>query len=323
MNELSEFLVSSTTDITSAQPMKLTEQLIDNTVIQNELEKRKISLEQLHSKLQTITDQEELDSIKGLFQAFSLSLLSIVFSNLVFEEKLARLNEHWLIMRQANALQEENLLLTQTCAKQFWAEYHELSEFLDDTSRQLLEIRPCSTSREHIEHEQEKYNQLLKNFSSKQAKFQDILQQYSLQLLSFISNNQQETEDIQCCIHELEQKWYNTQTDFNTCQNQLSEARMKSTEFNTKLENVSTWFDETSSLTVSMEEDKNNDFEHIRTVKEHLDKKYLDIINLKQDYTDIQQEDGCIREEKANLVEEQFEEIDSKWTQLNDQVQEQ
>jgi len=69
MNELSELLVSSTTDIVSAQPIKLTEQLVDNTVVQTELEKRKISLEQLHSNLQTlkqtITNQEDMDSIKG------------------------------------------------------------------------------------------------------------------------------------------------------------------------------------------------------------------------------------------------------------------
>jgi hypothetical protein len=69
MNDLSELLVSSTTDIISAQPVKLTEQLIDNTVVQTELEKRKISLEQLHSNIQifkqTITNQEDMDLIKG------------------------------------------------------------------------------------------------------------------------------------------------------------------------------------------------------------------------------------------------------------------
>ncbi len=74
MNDLSELLVSSTTDIISAQPIKLTEQLVNNAVIQNELEKRKISLEQLHSNIQilkqTITNPEDIDSIKGKFICF-------------------------------------------------------------------------------------------------------------------------------------------------------------------------------------------------------------------------------------------------------------
>jgi len=97
---------------------------------------------------------------------------------------------------------------------------------------------------------------------------------------------------------------------------------IKSNEFNAKLESVSTWFDDTSSLTTDIQ-DKNNEFERIRTVKEHLDKKYMDIINLKQVYTDIEQENEYVTEEKANPVEEQFGEIDSKWTQLNDKIQEQ
>jgi hypothetical protein len=65
MNQLSELLVSSTTDTISAQPIKLTEQLVDNTVVQNELEKRKLTLEQLKSSLKTIKKQEDTDSIKG------------------------------------------------------------------------------------------------------------------------------------------------------------------------------------------------------------------------------------------------------------------
>jgi len=226
-------------------------------------------------------------------------------------------------MKQANDLHEENLLLIQTTANQFWSEYNELSIFLDNISKQLLEIHPCSTSYEYIEHEQEKYNQLITDFLNKQIKYQEFLQQYSLQLLTLISNNQQETEDIQCCIHELEQKWNRIQTDLNTCQNQLSEAMIKSAEFNAKLESVSIWFDETSSLTTTIEDDNNNQFEHIRTVKENLDKKYMDIVNLKQDYTDIEQQNEYVMEEKTNLIQEQFEEIDLKWTQLNDKIQEQ
>jgi len=76
MNELSELIVSSTTDIISAQPMKLAEQLVDHTVVANELEKRKISLEQLQ---QMITNQDEIDSIKGCFVLFSKSFRSLSF----------------------------------------------------------------------------------------------------------------------------------------------------------------------------------------------------------------------------------------------------
>ncbi|CAF4931413.1 unnamed protein product, partial [Rotaria socialis] len=69
MNELSELLVSSTNDQISAQPIKLSEQLLDSAAVQNELEKRKIALEQLHSNIETLkrmmTTPEDLDSIKS------------------------------------------------------------------------------------------------------------------------------------------------------------------------------------------------------------------------------------------------------------------
>jgi len=69
MNELSELLVSSTTDAISAQPIKLSEQLINNTAVQNELEKQKFVLEQLHSNIQRFTQMiinpEDTDLVKG------------------------------------------------------------------------------------------------------------------------------------------------------------------------------------------------------------------------------------------------------------------
>lgn len=232
------------------------------------------------------------------------------------DEKLSQFNENLLIMKQSNDLQGESLLLTQTITTQFWSEYTELSKFLDNISKELLEIHPCSTSSEHIEHEREKYNELITKFSNKQIKFREFLQQHSVQLLSLISNNQQETTDVQYSIHELEQKWNDVQRDLNICQQQLSQAMIKSSEFNAKLESVSTWFDETSSLPTTSKDNNNNDFEHIRTVKEDLDKKYMDIVNLKQDYTNIEQQN-------ESIIEEQFEEIDSKWTKLNDKIQEQ
>ena len=69
MNELSELLVSSTSDPVSLQPVKITEQIIDNTVVQSELEKRKLALEQLHSNIETfrqnMANSEEMNSIEG------------------------------------------------------------------------------------------------------------------------------------------------------------------------------------------------------------------------------------------------------------------
>jgi hypothetical protein len=69
MNELSELLVSSATDTLSAQPIKISEQLLDNVAVQSELERRKIALEQLHSNIETLkqmmTNPDDMDSIKG------------------------------------------------------------------------------------------------------------------------------------------------------------------------------------------------------------------------------------------------------------------
>jgi hypothetical protein len=57
--------------------MKLAEQLVDHTVVANELEKRKISLEQLQ---QMITNQDEINSIKGCFVLFFLNHLDLCLS---------------------------------------------------------------------------------------------------------------------------------------------------------------------------------------------------------------------------------------------------
>ncbi|CAF0847061.1 unnamed protein product [Rotaria sordida] len=318
MNELSELLVSSTGDTISAQPIKLSEQLLDNAAVESELERRKIALEQLHSNIVTLkqitTNPEDIDSIKAL------------------DEKFTQLNEHWLIMKQANDIRTENLLLTQTCANTFWSQHNELTTFLNNIDKQLSQIRPRSTSREHIEHEKEKYQQLMNDFSNNEIKYKEILHQHSPLLLTLISNNQDETDDIQRNLNELEQEWNRIEINLNQCQNQLEQAMIESNEFNNKLERVSTWFDDTL-FPLPIED--NNEFERIRIFKEHLDCKYLDIINLKQDYTDIEQHkqqrtDGTIQQdehdmeetEKTNLVEEQLINIDSKWTQLNEKVQE-
>ncbi|CAF4590423.1 unnamed protein product, partial [Rotaria sp. Silwood2] len=249
MNELSELLVSSTADAISAQPIKLSEQLLDSTVVHNELEKRIHALEQLHSNIETfkqiITNTEDMDLVK------------------VADEKLALLTQHWLIMKQTNDLREENLLLTQVCANKFWSEYNELSTILNNISQQLSQIRPRSTSRQYLENEQEKYNQLVKDFSNNEIKYQEILQKYGLQLLTLISDNQQETDDIHRCLYELVQQWNQLQTDLNICQQELKQSMIKSDELNAKLENVSTWFDDKSSFTTNIE--TNNEFEHIRT----------------------------------------------------------
>jgi len=253
--------------------------------------------------------------------------------NLVLDEKLTLLNDHWLIMKQANDIRTENLLLTQTCANTYWSEHNELSTNLNNIEKQLSQIRPRSTSREHIEREKDKYNQLSNDLLINKIKYQEILHQHSSQLLALISNNPEESKEIQHSLNELEQEWNRIENNFTICQNELDQAMIESAEFNSKLERVSTWFDDTS-FPITIE--NNNEFQHIRTFKEHLDCKYLDIVNLKQDYTDIEQHkqqriDGTIQQdehdmeehEKTNLVEQQLSNIDSKWTQLNDKIQEQ
>ena len=71
-------------------------------------------------------------------------------------------------MKQANDIRTENLLLTQTCADTYWSQHNELSTFLNNIDKQLSQIRPRSTSREHIEREKDKYNQLSNEFMNKQ-----------------------------------------------------------------------------------------------------------------------------------------------------------
>ncbi|CAF4715060.1 unnamed protein product, partial [Rotaria socialis] len=146
--------------------------------VQNELEKRKIALEQLHSNIETLkrmmTTPEDLDSIK------------------ILDEKFTELNDHWSIMKQANDIRTENLLLTQACANTFWSEHGEISSFLNNISKQLSQIRPRSTSRDHIEHEREKFNQVIDDFSNNETKFKEILEQHGSILLTLVGNNPEE-----------------------------------------------------------------------------------------------------------------------------------
>lgn len=72
MNELSELLVSSSNETVTAQPIKLSEQLLDTAAVQSELERRKIALDQLNSNIETLKQiavtPEEIDAIKGNYQ---------------------------------------------------------------------------------------------------------------------------------------------------------------------------------------------------------------------------------------------------------------
>lgn len=309
MNELSELLVTSTTDTISAQPIKLSEQLLDNAAVQSELERRKIVLDQLHSNIETlktiIPESPEADSVN------------------VLEEKLNLLTEHWLIMKQANDIRTENLLLTQSSADTYWSQHNELSAFINHLGKDLADIHPRSATREHIEREKEKFNQLTTEFADNELKFKELLEEHSSKLLALICNNPEESEDIQRSVTELVDEWTQVQSNLRHRQNELNQAMIESAEFNSKLEQVSNWFDDTSFNTSP---DANNEFDRIRTFKEHLDCKYLDIVHLKQDYTDIEQPKidsiPSEQEEKVNLVEEQLNNIDVKWTQLNEKVQE-
>ena len=227
-------------------------------------------------------------------------------------------------MKQANDLRMENLLLTQTCASQFWSEQNQITSRLEQIEKELSKIRPRSTSREHVEREREKFDELNKEYVENEEKLQNLLQQQSLQLLTLINNNPDECGDIQGCINELQQDSQRLEQQFRICRDELEQAMIESAEFNAKLERVSTWFDDTS-FPIGI--DENNEFERIRTFKEHLDCKYLDIVHLKQDFSDIEQNRGehldLPERSKTNLVETQLDQIDSKWSQLNEQIQEQ
>ena len=220
-----------------------------------------------------------------------------------------------------NDLREAKLLLIEVCSNKFWLECNALSTFLYDFSQKSLQICLCSISRQYFQHEQKKLHQLRNDFSNNQIKFQEILQQHSRQLLTLISNNQQETEDIQRCLHKLEQEWTHAQTDFNAYQNNLTQTMIKLEEFNAKFPNVTTWFDYISSYATSIETD--NEIEHCRIFKEQLDNKYIDIVKLKQDHTDIEQQNEYLLVKTSSFVEEKLLEIDFKWTQLDNKIQEQ
>ena len=136
----------------------------------------------------------------------------------MLDDKLTLLNEHWLIMKQANDLRDENLVLTQSCAERFWSMRDDLMIFLHDTSEQLREIHPTSTSREHIEREQEKYQQLLNAGSQQRIKFDELMDQDSVQLLTLIDHNPEDSAVIYHSLDELKEQWNRVQTDLQACE---------------------------------------------------------------------------------------------------------
>lgn len=225
-------------------------------------------------------------------------------------------------MKQTNDLREENLLVTRVCAEKFWSEYNELTTTLNNISEQLSNIRRRSISRQYLDQEQEKLTQLTNEFTNNETKYNEIFETHCLQLVTLLANNEQEINDIQFSLIELGRQWNRLKIDLSICQIELSESIAKSDELNTKIENVSTWIEDKSSFTPNNVE-ADDELEHIRTFKEALENKYIDIISLKQDYIDIEHQNEHVPEDKPNVVEEQLVEIDSKWTQLKDKVQEQ
>ena len=109
---------------------------------------------------------------------------------LAFEKRLALLNEHWMIMKQANEIHLENLLLTQTSANQFWSEYQQFQAALEEISKKISE----NDDQTMVDH-------LIRDLTNRKQR----LQEYASQLCSFIADNQIETHDIQCLINECEQ----------------------------------------------------------------------------------------------------------------------
>ena len=240
-----------------------------------------------------------------------------------------------MIIEQATDLRDENLILTQACVERFWSMHDDLMIFLNDAAQQLLEIHPTSTSREHIEREQEKYQRLSDLSSQQRLKFDEIIEQHSVQLLTLVGDNPEESAVIDQSLDELKEQWHRVQTDLKACEQELAQAMMKSTAFNAQLERVATWLDDASFATTTVAEGKenNDELEHIRNFKEHLDGKYLDIVHLKQDYTAIEpfkqhamngtSPSQAENAEKSKFVEDQLTVIDSKWSQLNGQIQDQ
>lgn len=306
MNELAELLVSSSDELVTAQPMKLTEQLMENGALESELERRKSVLEQFQSTIEHLKDLTD-----GNDENASIEKL---------KEKFQSLNEHWTIMKRANDLRRENLLLTESCATKFWSDQSDLSSSFDRLQRALNELRPRSTSEEHIHGENEKFHRLFDEFLVEEEKLRFLLHHDAVQLLSLISANRTECEEIEQSVQQLKDDCQHLRDLFERSKNEIDRAMIESAEFNGKLQKVSNWFDDPSISSAINDE---NQFEHIRTFKEHLDCKYFDLIHLKQDFNDIEQRRNSIEEDKVKFVEEQLEQIDTKWSELNGKVQEQ
>jgi chromosome segregation ATPase len=241
------------------------------------------------------------------------------------DEKLVRFNEHWLIMKQAVDRREDNLVLIQTCAERFWIAHQELLAFIDDSFQRLTRIDSDSKSCEDCQ-------RLRHDLSERHDKFKDIFEQHSAHLLELITSNENESNDIRRCLDELRHEWNRLQVDVQTCEDELERAGQQWTLFNTQLKLVTNWFDDVSLTSEPVRAETTDELERIRSFKEHLDCKYLDLVHLKQDYQYIDMlhlsavdnsNCSCSDQVLSLHVEDQLNTIDCKWTQLNGRLQEQ
>lgn len=275
MKKLSERMNELNERVATCNLVEINQELVENSLVRLELDRERTNLSQIDRKT-----REEL------------------------QEKFLQLDAFFSTIKEENQSRQEFLQSILSSAEGFWRSFEFFSEFLNRVDENLSKIDlKHSTSGESL--------QILRNeLIRENVDFEDFLDRQFSDLISLIEKNSKQKEEIHRCVDELSKRW--KQIDEN-----LKTAQDKTVKFNVltnEVERVVNWFEDVSLAEINNVMERNDNFDFLRTFKENLSWKYLDLVHLRQDFCDL---------DENQLNENQWTNVDSKWNHLNDQIQEQ
>lgn len=210
LDEISSILVASTNEIPSCRTTKLTEQFEKIKSIRDEIDR-------IIGEIEILRDRIDVDE--------------------TFEEKCRQLIEHSTIMRQTNDLREDQLFLIQTLAERFSSSYQRFVNFVNRTSDELAQRIPDG----NLDDEEIQFQHLLRTISQERKAFETFLTNETLQLLTLIAANREETEEIHRNIDQLKQMWNRLDNEVKLCEKRFYEANLTSKIINEKIREQKTF----------------------------------------------------------------------------------
>lgn len=134
-------------------------------------------------------------------------------------------------MRQTNDLREDQLFLIQTLAERFSLSYQRFINFVNRMTDELAQRIPDG----NLDDEEIQFQHLVRTISQERKAFETFLTNETLQLLTLIATNRDETEEIHRDIDQLKQMWNRLDNEVKLCEKRFYEANLTSKIVNEKI----------------------------------------------------------------------------------------